>query len=62
MSQIFSLKKLCIDALIFSQLYDLYSDLADFATIYIQEAHPTEAQDFVNFVDIKIHRLFSLKF
>jgi hypothetical protein len=39
-----------------SQLYDLYSDLADFSTIYIEEAHPTEAEDFVNFVDIKIHR------
>ena len=40
----------------FNKLYETYSDLADFTTIYTQEAHPVEAEDFKNFVDIKIHK------
>jgi hypothetical protein len=38
------------------QLFDIYSDLADFATVYTMEAHPAESEDFVNFVDINIHK------
>jgi len=41
----------------FSKLYETFADLADFTTVYTEEAHPTEADDFKNFVDIKIHRL-----
>jgi hypothetical protein len=40
----------------FLQLYETFSELADFTTVYTQEAHPTEADDFKNFAEISNHK------
>ena len=44
------------EVITFFQLFENFSDLADFTTIYIQEAHPTEENHFENFVDIDTHK------
>jgi len=42
----------------FSQLVENYSDIADFACVYIAEAHPAEKKHFGGNFDIPTHKAF----